>query len=262
MSLEQPSNLILANWKMNLSVSQSIGLTKALVSGLNKIPQPLNFSVALCPSFPVLAAVGALVKNKVNFSLGAQDVFWQGSGPYTGEVSPAMLAELGVKYVIVGHSERRQYLKETSDMIRHKVIAVLEQGLIPVLCVGETYAQRQAGQRDSVLSEQLNCALSGVNITGKNKIIIAYEPVWAIGTGQAVTQPEVNQAVRVIEDVLFELWSSDTVRRQLRIIYGGSVDKNNISNYINGDLLAGALVGGASLQAADFLKLLRHLATL
>ncbi len=258
--MTKPSNLLIANWKMSLSVKQTLTLTKALLKGVSNLGKFLDFSLVLCPTFPALSAVGTLLKKPANIYLGAQDVFWKGHGPYTGEVSAEILNELGVKYVIVGHSERRQYLKETDDMIRHKVMAALQYNLTPVLCLGETYAQRQAGQRDAVLHQQLSRDLAGFSLTSQQNLVIAYEPVWAIGSGKAVSQSDMLQAAEVIEQGLRQMWPSETVSRQVRIIYGGSVDDTNIKTCLNQGRLNGALVGGASLQAAGFIKLLRQVA--
>ncbi len=260
MNTTNPGNLLIANWKMNLSVKQTVILTKALLKGVSSLGKFLDFNLVLCPTFPALPLVGALLKKTANIYLGAQNVFWKGHGPYTGEVSAEVLSELGVRYVIVGHSERRQYLKETDEMIRHKIMAALQYKLTPVLCLGETYAQRQAGQRDVILHQQLSRALAGFSLTNKQNLVIAYEPVWAIGSGQAVSQSDMLQAAEVIEQGLRHMWPSEQVSSQVRIIYGGSVDDTNIKTCVNQGRLSGALVGGASLQAAGFIKLLRQVA--
>jgi triosephosphate isomerase len=248
-------SLVLANWKMNLSASQSVNLAKAIAKSLSRLP---GVEVGLCPTFPALAAVGQVVKGK-SIALGAQDVFWKAAGPYTGEVSAAVLRELGVKYVIVGHSERRQYLKETDIMIQQKILATLEQGLTPVLCVGETFAERQAGQKDMVIMRQVTAALKGATLAPKLELVIAYEPVWVIGSGQAVELSEAVHTAQVIRQALMDIFSPAMIEKQVRIIYGGSVDPTNVAAFVKQSPLRGVLVGGASLEAKKFIDLVRQL---
>jgi len=257
MSLKSSANksLVLANWKMNLSVSQSVNLAKSIAKTVGQLP---GIEVGLCPTFPALAAVSEAVKGKP-IALGAQDVFWKTAGPYTGEVSPSVLRELGVKYVIVGHSERRQYLKETDIMIQQKTLAVLEQGLTPVLCVGETFAERQAGQKDMVVMRQVTAALKGATLSAKLELVIAYEPVWVIGSGQAVEPAEAVHTAQVIRQALMDIFPPAVIEKQVRIIYGGSVDRTNVSAFVKQPPLTGVLVGGASLEAKKFIDLVRQL---
>jgi len=246
--------IILANWKMNLSVQDSLKLAKQLVKFMPQLSATAP-EVVLCPSLPALSGVGQVIAGSA-ISLGAQNVFWQTSGSYTGEVSPVMLKELGVKYVIVGHSERRQWLNETPDMIKRKVWAVLNQDLVPVLCVGETFNERQTGRKDLVVMEQLKSAVNGLKLKPTNQLIVAYEPVWVIGSGQAVAHEEMVETAKAMEQVLVDLFSVKAVREQIRIIYGGSVDQDNINICLQEAPLQGVLVGGASLQASSFEQLL------
>lgn len=246
---------VLANWKMNLSVRQSIDLAKSVVKSLAKNKE---VELGLCPTFPALPGVAEVIKGK-GITLGAQDVFWKAAGPYTGEVSPAVLRELGVKYVIVGHSERRQYLKETDIIVQQKIMATLEQGLTPVLCVGETFAERQAGQKDMVIMKQVTAALKGVDLLAGLELVIAYEPVWVIGSGQAVEPREALRTAQVIRQVLMDILSPSAIEKQVRIIYGGSVDPTNIASFVHQPPLCGVLVGGASLEAKKLIDLIRQL---
>lgn len=254
-SPERP--LVLANWKMNLSVAESQTLARSLVRGLAAFKKP-NFELGLCPTYPALPAVAKVLQAK-KVALGAQDLFWKPVGPYTGEVSPAVLRELGVTYVIVGHSERRQYLKETDAMVHQKVLAALAEGLTPVLCVGETFAERQSGQKDIVVARQVSAALQGVVLPKGANLVVAYEPVWVIGSGQAVDPAEARHTAQVVRQSIVDMLGAATVDSRVRIIYGGSVDPSNISTFVNQSPLSGVLVGGASLEPKRFLALLRQL---
>jgi len=250
--------LVLANWKMNLSVADSGALAKNLSAAYTKHKLKEHLELALCPTYPALPAVAQALKKKDIF-LGAQDVFWKPQGPYTGEVSPKVLAELGVTYVIVGHSERRQFLKETEAMIQQKVLAVLAEKMTPVLCVGETFGERQAGQKDLVIARQVTSALNGVTLTSDLKLVVAYEPVWVIGSGQAVETREAVDTAMVIQQTLLDFFSAEVVAKQIKIIYGGSVDPTNINAFVGQGPIKGVLVGGASLEAKRFTNLMKKL---
>ncbi len=249
--------LVLANWKMNLSIEQSVLLARGLLKGLAGIKKS-TFDLGLCPTYPALPAVARVLQGK-KVALGAQDVFWKPVGPYTGEVSPAVLSELGVEYVLVAHSERRQYLKETDTMVHQKILSALSERLTPVLCVGETFAERQSGQKDVVVARQVSAALQGASLPKGTRLVVAYEPVWVIGSGQAVDPTEARHTAQVIRQSLIDMLGAAAVASQVRIIYGGSVDPSNISAFVNEGPLSGVLVGGASLEAKRFLALLRQL---
>ncbi len=242
---------------MNLSIKDSVFTAKQLVKEYKKFKN--SFELVLAPSFPALQAVGEVLKRS-GVILGAQDVFWKSTGPYTGEVSPEVLKELGVSYVIVGHSERRQYFGESDVMIQQKVAGVVAANMVPVLCVGETFAQRQIGQKDMVVARQVNQALDGLTLSGAQKLIIAYEPVWVIGSGQAVEPVEAQHTAQVINRALLDHFSKKTVDSQIKIIYGGSVDLTNIDSFVH-DVppINGVLVGGASLEAKRFISLLKQI---
>ena len=253
--------LLIANWKNSLNnvreardiLSEIIGRIKASSAVEMVVCSPFVFLESLADRLKNLGTAGARVK------LGAQDVFWKPLGPYTGEVSPRVLAELGVKYVIIGHSERRQFLKETEAMVQQKVLATLAEGLTPVLCVGETFAERQAGQKDLVIARQVTSALSGVTLAAGLELVVAYEPVWVIGSGQAVEPNEAMETALVIRQALLDFFSADIVDKQVKIIYGGSVDPTNINDFVGRGLLRGVLVGGASLEAKQFTHLMKKL---
>jgi len=256
--MPQTSNkpLLLANWKMNLSLKDGLALARTIAR--SPLLKSSSVEVGLCPTFPALPGVAAVAKG-TRLLLGAQDVFWKNAGPYTGEVSAAVLRELGVRYVIVGHSERRQYLKESDQMVQQKLLAVLSQGLTPVLCVGETFAERQAGKKDLVVARQVAAALQGVNLHQGLSLVVAYEPVWVIGSGQAIEPQEAKLMAQVIKQALVDVLPPAAVERQVRIIYGGSVDSSNVATFVKQPPLEGVLVGGASLEAKQFLALLKQL---
>lgn len=249
--------IIIANWKMNLTLQQSLVLAKDILNGLKKIKNLKKIDIVLCPSFTALSSIQPLLLSKVY--LGAQNCFWEEAGAYTGEISPFQLKEVGCQYVIIGHSERRQYLKETDEMIHCKVKTGLEAGIIPVLCIGETFEERQKGIKDYVIINQLSHALEGVNLKANQQLIIAYEPIWVIGTGQAVRPEEAEYASRIILQRVIDLYPLPIVRNNIRIIYGGSVDHTNIQDFLKQDTIDGVLVGGASLKAEGFIKMISRI---
>ncbi len=214
------------------------------------IPQiddaPEDREVVLCVPFTDLTIVNkSLHGNRIR--LGAQNVHWEDSGAYTGEISASMLTEMGVRYVIVGHSERRQYFGETNETVNLRLKAAQSSGLIPILCVGETKAQRDAGQTESVIIQQLDHGLQGVN---QNRLVIAYEPIWAIGTGETCEVSEANRVIELIRDRL--------TNPQITIQYGGSVKPSNIDEIMAQSQIDGVLVGGASLAATDFAAIVNY----
>lgn len=254
MPIVKPKPIILANWKMNLSVAQSVKLAKSLSQGLAKIDYA---DIVLLPSFTALASVAKVTHRKI--ILGAQDVFWKDRGAFTGEISPVVLNELGARYVLVGHSERRLYLKETNAMVSAKTLTALAHNLVPVICVGETLTERQQGQKDVAIIKQLEQSLQAVVLKPQDQIIIAYEPVWVIGTGQAVNPEEANNTARLIKNILLKLFTASQVANQFRVIYGGSVDVNDIRQFVPSNLLSGVLVGSASIKAPEFISLVKAL---
>ncbi len=246
--------IILANWKMNLSVSQSIKLAKSLAKSLAKVDK---VEVVLMPSFSALASVKKVMGKKM--SLGAQNVFWKEPGAFTGEESASSLKELGVRYILIGHSERRAYLKESDEMVAVKTLTALAHNLTPVICVGETFTQRQQGQKDVIITRQVEQALKAIILKPTQEIIIAYEPVWVIGSGHAVNPEEANHTARVIKNILLKLFPPSQVNKQFRIIYGGSVNSHDVKDFVPSLLLSGVLVGGASLKAPEFTSLVKAL---
>ena len=241
---------VAGNWKMNKSVQESLSLVKELVPGLDSIE---NVDSVICPPFIALAKVSDLVKNS-KIELGAQNLYWEEKGAYTGEISPSMVAEIA-EHVILGHSERRAYFQDTDEAVNRKVLAALNAGLKPILCVGETLDENENGKTGDVVKRQLTNALKGVSIEDFGKIMIAYEPVWAIGTGKAATAEGANEVIKeYIRDEVSSLYSRESADK-VRILYGGSVKPENAKEYFQQPDIDGALVGGASLKADAFIKI-------
>lgn len=245
--------IVIANWKMNLSVTQSGKLAQAM---RDLLADEINSEVVICPSFTSLSDVAKVLSGSL-IRLGSQDVFWEERGAYTGEESPKILEEIGCKYAIIGHSERRQYLGETDEISHLKVKASLGYNLNPILCVGETYAERNQGQADNVIFRQVVRALSGIDITPNQQLVIAYEPVWVIGSGRPIEPKEAQHAINLIYQAVLDFWPSVIIKNNVRIIYGGSVDSGNAGEFVSLDHLAGFLVGGASLKEEEFLKIIK-----
>jgi triosephosphate isomerase (TIM) len=247
---------IIANWKMNLSLADTLSLAKKFkekFAGFDK------GEVAICPSTLALSEVAKILKGS-KVALGAQNVFWEELGAYTGEVSPNMLVEVGCRYVIIGHSERRKYLYENYEVINEKVRAVVKnEKLIPVICIGESWEERKTDRRDFVLVEQLEQALSGLKVFGDQQIIIAYEPIWAIGTGTAIEPAEAEYAHKIIKLALNDIFGMQVVSKNFKVIYGGSINSENVKSFAKLEGMDGLLVGGASLKVDEFLKVAKEI---
>ncbi|MBI2050424.1 MAG: triose-phosphate isomerase [Parcubacteria group bacterium] len=240
--------LVIANWKMKLAPSEALALAKKVAKASAKFK---GADVVLCPSFTELAAVSDIVRES-GIQMGAQNCFWEEQGAFTGEVSPKQLASYGVTTVIVGHSERRAHLFESGEMIHKKIRMLLSLGLRPVLCVGEQFDDRAEGQKEAVLLRQLHDALNGLWLTQACELIVAYEPVWVIGSGQDIDPNEIEHTHQVIEQSLYDLFSHQAVDEHVKIIYGGSVDPENVGRYTAQPTVDGVLVGTASLDATQF----------
>ncbi len=238
---------VAGNWKMFKTVAEARHLVSELVPGLQSIS---GVEKVLCPPFTSLLAVNALLEG-TDIGLGAQNMHWEDSGAYTGEVSPVMLAEL-CKYVILGHSERRAYFGETDAMVNRKVKPALAHRLVPIVCVGETLVEYEAGRTGEVVFRQVKLGLAGIDLIEGSSLIIAYEPVWAIGTGKAATAGGANSVVAdIIRPALADLFG-DSISQEIRVLYGGSVKAENAVDYFAQSDIDGALVGGASLKAGEF----------
>lgn len=246
--------LLAANWKMNQTVSESLDWLADFNREIAGVLNNKEVDAVFCPSFTALYPLHQVIASqKMDICLGAQDLFWQEAGAFTGEISPGMLAECGVSYVICGHSERRTLLQESSEMISKKCGAAVAAGLVPILCVGETLSIREGGLTQEWLEAQLYESLDFWD--GKSEIVVAYEPIWAIGTGQAATAADAEAACAIIRDNLREKGAG--FADQVRILYGGSVTPENAAELVSGANVDGALVGGASLKAAAFAGICR-----
>ncbi len=247
---------VAGNWKMFKTVAEARLLVSELVPGMQVIE---GVDKVLCPPFTALMAVAAMLEG-THIGLGAQNMHWELSGAYTGEIAPPMLAEL-CRYVILGHSERRTFFGETDETVNRKAQAALAHGLVPIVCVGETLAEYEAGRTAEVVSRQVHLGLAGLG--GLNEpgsaagLVIAYEPVWAIGTGRASTAAGASAVIRdVIRAALADLFG-EGVAQAVRVLYGGSVNAKNAAEFFADPEIDGALVGGASLKAADFTQIVQ-----
>ena len=246
------TKFVCGNWKMHGTTGEARELVRALVPLVAE--SSAEVQVAVAPPFTALAAVAEAIR-ETHLELAAQNVHFEARGAYTGEVSPAMLADLGVKHVIVGHSERRQLFGETDDGVRRKVVALLGVGLLPIVCVGETLHEREAGRTLDVVSRQVTGALQGLGAGDVARLTVAYEPVWAIGTGKTATTGQAQEVHAAIRKLLAGLAGS--AAEQVRIQYGGSVKPDNARELMAQPDVDGALVGGASLKAADFSQIVK-----
>jgi len=241
------------NWKMNKMVKESIEAVKQLKEELGDVE---GVEVAIFPPFTSLWAVKKIIEDS-RIGLGAQNMYWGEKGAYTGEISPYMLLDAGCKYVILGHSERRQYFGETDAGVNRKIKAALSLGLTPVVCVGESLKEREAGRAEEVVESQVKKCLEGLDLQQIKKLIIAYEPVWAIGTGKIATPHQAQEMHSFIRGILEELWGKK-ICSSMRIQYGGSVKPENIKELMKQPDIDGALVGGASLIINSFVKIVKY----
>ncbi len=241
--------IIAGNWKMNMTNSESSELVKSLVEQIGQVENPL---VIVCPPYTALSVVKKLLDGS-NIFLGAQNMYAEQSGAYTGEISPSMLLTIGTTYVILGHSERREYFSETDRMVSAKVKLALESGLLPIVCVGEKLDERESGKTEDVIGSQIDGSLADLDADDMKKIIVAYEPIWAIGTGKTAT-PEMAQEVHsFIRGRLKDRFGD--IADEVTIQYGGSVKGDNAAGLLSQPDIDGALVGGASLKVDQFVKI-------
>lgn len=244
--------IIAGNWKMHKTVAEAL----ELIQELGKLVADARAEVVVCPPFTALypsrSALGAS-----GIRLGAQDVYWENQGAFTGEISPLMLKDAGCDFVIIGHSERRQYFNETDETVNKKLKAALAQGLTPILCVGESLAEREAGTTERLVGSQVKSDLAGLAPEQVSAMIIAYEPIWAIGTGRTASADDANAVCAFVRRTVAELFGS-AVAEKVRVQYGGSVKPDNIAELMAKSDIDGALVGGASLDAATFAKIVKY----
>ena len=238
--------IIIANWKSYLGLVESEELAKKIskfTARKNNLPE-----LVLCPSYPALTAVEKIIAKNKNLKLGAQNMNWRDKGPFTGAVPPSMLKECGCEFVIIGHSERRKHFHDTDLEIHYRLRLALESGLTPIVCVGETAEERHQGRRDAVVKEQTAECVGAINFNENDRIIIAYEPVWAIGTGDAVEPADAVHSHEIIRQTLVDNFSEAEFNLHFQIIYGGSVDASNLEGFLENDIISGVLVGSASTK--------------
>ncbi len=243
---------VAGNWKMNTTLAEAKALGAAVAKGVGT---DSKVTVAVCPPYPWLSAVGDTIKGS-SVVLGAQNVHFEKKGAFTGEVSPAMLLEAGCTYAIIGHSERRHILGERESVINHKVHTALEEGLHVILCMGETLSERERNLQERVFQRQVFAACAGLTDEQFHRIVIAYEPVWAIGTGKVATPEQAQDAHKFVRSKLKQLYG-DKIAEATPIIYGGSVTPENTAGLMSQPDVDGALVGGASLKADSFLAIVK-----
>ena len=242
--------IIAANWKMHKSASEAETFCRELRRREKELQ---GVEVLVCPPFTALAAAEVLAGSSIK--LGAQNMFWEDKGAFTGEISPLMLKDFGVSHVIIGHSERRHILGEDDAAIRRKLEAALRHGLTPLLCIGEKEEERDQGETGAVLERQLRAALEGFEPGAFKELVVAYEPVWAIGTGRAASPADADNAAVLVRRLVEQLWGSEAASA-VRVQYGGSVNAGNIGGFAALPSIDGALVGGASLEVDSFISLI------
>jgi triosephosphate isomerase (TIM) len=248
--------IMAGNWKMHHTHLDAIQVVQKLSYRLEDRDYK-ECEIVVCPAFTALRSVQTVLESdRIPIRLGAQNVHWKDKGSFTGEVSPPMLVKLNVSYVIVGHSERRQLFGETDEEVNEKLRAVLKHEMTPIVCVGETLEEREAGRTDERVDGQTRAAFAGVRTAGASASVVAYEPIWAIGTGRNATPEDANATIAVIRATLRDLYNAETATA-IRILYGGSVKPGNIADLMAMPEVDGALVGGASLDPDDFARVVR-----
>jgi triosephosphate isomerase len=244
--------IIAGNWKMNKTPAEAAELVKTLVP----LVADAEAEVVVCPPFVCLEAVRKVIEG-TNIKLGAQNVHFEKSGAFTGEISADMLLAMGVEYVIIGHSERRQYFGETDCTVNKRARAALAAGLKPIICVGESLAERENGITDELVGMQTKLALKEIDAAQLEQLVIAYEPIWAIGTGKTATAQEANATIGAIRKAIAQVYGEDAAQK-VRIQYGGSMNPKNASELMAQSEIDGGLIGGASLKAEDFSKVVKY----
>ena len=244
--------IIAGNWKMNMTPSQA----KELVTNLIPLVKDAACDVVVCPPYVDIALVAELVQG-TNIQVGAQNIHWAEKGAFTGEISAAMLKEAGAAYAIIGHSERRQYFGETDATVNSRTKAALAAGIVPIICVGESLEQREKGETDAVVSGQVKADLADIPGEAVAGLVIAYEPIWAIGTGKTATDEQANETIGLIRETIASLYGQ-AVADQVRIQYGGSMNPKNVKGLMAQAQIDGGLIGGASLKAADFAQVINY----
>ena len=244
--------VIAGNWKMNKNVVESVSLVKELKDFVRGI---VGVDIVVCPPFTSLWVVKEII-NDTNIHLGAQNMYWETKGAFTGETSSLMLKDVGCEYVILGHSERRQFFKEASGEVANKTKAALSVNLTPIVCVGENLEEKESGKTESIIEQEIKALFPKIDSTLAARIIVAYEPIWAIGTGKSSSTQDANLIIKFIRELFSSEYGSKIAER-IRILYGGSVNPKNISEFMNESDIDGALVGGVSLHALSFSQIVK-----
>ena len=244
--------IIAGNWKMN----NTIAAAEKLIGELKPLVKNAKADVVICVPYTAIAAAAKLTKGS-NIKVGAENVAWAGKGAFTGEISAEMLKDVGAEYVIIGHSERRQMFGETDETVNMRTVQALKYGLKPIVCVGETLSEREGNKTEEVVKRQTEGAFKGLDAADLDNVIIAYEPVWAIGTGKTATAEQVNETIKYIRGVVESLYGKD-VACKIRIQYGGSMNPANATSLMAQPDIDGGLIGGASLKAEDFSKVVNY----
>jgi triosephosphate isomerase len=244
--------LIAGNWKLNKTVAEAVAFAKEVKAGIEGVS---DVEVLICPVFTSLCALNNETKGS-QIKLGGQNLFWETKGAFTGEVSAPLLKDVGCSFVLVGHSERRQYFGETNETVNKKTKAAFAAGLIPVVCVGETLEERESDKTFAVLEKQVKEGLAGLEGAAAETVVVAYEPVWAIGTGKTATADQAQEVHSFIRKILSQMFKDASDK--IRILYGGSVKPDNISELMKKPDIDGGLIGGASLEAGSFVKLVKY----
>ncbi|MEW5706553.1 MAG: triose-phosphate isomerase [Actinomycetota bacterium] len=257
--MQDKRRIIAGNWKMYKTPKEAVGLVQALEDRLEMIADDISdIEIIVCPPFTDLKSIYTVLwQDKPPIKLGAQNMHWEDEGAYTGEISPLMLKDLECEFVILGHSERRQYFGETDDMVNKKVKAALKHRITPIMCCGESLAQREAGETQSFIQSQVLGGIDGLTADDMKSFMIAYEPIWAIGTGKTAHPKDANDIIGYIRSVLASKFG-DEIAKGVPILYGGSVKAGNIADFMAEPEINGALVGGASLDADSFAGIIKN----
>lgn len=251
--MKKRKTLIAANWKMHKTVEEAVNFVKALQK---RVPVREDRDIMIAPPFTALYSVGSIIDRK-DVWLGAQNCHWEEKGAFTGEISPVMLVDVGCRYVIVGHSERRHIFGETDEVINRKVKAVLNRDLIPILCVGEKLEERESGKTFDVVKNQIERGLNGVGYREAVRMVIAYEPVWAIGTGRTARPDQAQEVHLFVREVLSTIYDNG-LASSVQVLYGGSVKPDNVDELMSEPDIDGLLVGGASLELDSFCRIVSY----
>ena len=245
--------IIAGNWKMNKTSFEAVELSNSLKRELGDVT---SVDIVVCPPFTALTEVNDVLL-ETNIALGAQNLYWEEAGAFTGEISAPMIKSAGARYVIIGHSERRQFFYETNETVHKKIAAALKHNLTPIVCIGENLKEREENKTFPVIKNQCEGSLKGFAVEEMKRMVLAYEPVWAIGTGKTATAAQAQEVHQYIRNLLTQMYG-DEVAQEVRIQYGGSVKPENIAELVSQKDIDGALVGGASLQAESFVKIVKN----